>query len=321
MKPQYLALVAVPAVVISLACGGSQSFEEVPDRWAPIDAPAAADAGAFPDAPDLGVTNWVLGEEVDLTTTDKVVLVEHWATWCGPCRIEFPHMTELQRDHADELVVIGLSEEPTSLVAPFVERNSDVMQYTVAVAPPSDLMTWSRMSGADSIPYSYLVQAGKVVWHGHPGRLMPVLPHVLNGTWNETTAKTFAEIPAFVPAYMETLELLGPEQASSLLDKLLEVPTMGADTKNELSWTILTEIPESQRDIPLAVRLAEQATGEVDHQNWAYEDTLGLALQMDGQLEAAIVAQQTAVDLCIAASAGPPCVELRERLESFERER
>jgi hypothetical protein len=230
-------------------------------------------------------------------------------------------MTELQRDHPDELVVIGLSEEPTSLVAPFVERNSDVMQYTVAVAPPSDLMAWSRVSGADSIPYSYLVQGGKIVWHGHPGRLMPVLPHVLNGTWTEATAQTFSEIPAFVPAYMETLDLLGPEQAASILDKLLEAPTMGADTKNELSWAILTEIPESQRDIPLAVRLAEQATGEVGHQNWAYEDTLGLALQMDGQLEAAIAAQQTAVDLCVEAGAGPPCDELSERLASFVQER
>jgi hypothetical protein len=230
-------------------------------------------------------------------------------------------MTDLQRDHAEQLVVIGLSEEPTSLVAPFVERNSDVMHYTVAVAPPSDLIAWSRLSGADSIPYSYLVEGGKIVWHGHPARMMPVLPYVLNGTWNESTAKTFGELPAFVPAYMETLDLIGQVQARSILDKLLEAPTMGADTKNELSWTILTEIPESQRDIPLAVRLAEQATGEVDHKNWAYEDTLGLALHMNGQLEAAIAAQQTAVDLCTEANAGAPCVELRERLTSFEQQR
>ncbi|TXT29507.1 MAG: redoxin, partial [Planctomycetota bacterium] len=40
----------------------------------------------------------------------KVVLVDYWATWCGPCRKKFPHTVALAKQHeADEFVVIGVS--------------------------------------------------------------------------------------------------------------------------------------------------------------------------------------------------------------------
>jgi len=41
----------------------------------------------------------------------KFVLVEFWATWCGPCRQSIPHLNALQAKFKDRLVVIGLSDE------------------------------------------------------------------------------------------------------------------------------------------------------------------------------------------------------------------
>src|SRR5262249_22781349 len=41
----------------------------------------------------------------------KVVIVNFWATWCGPCRAEIPDLVALQSKYRDTLQVIGISED------------------------------------------------------------------------------------------------------------------------------------------------------------------------------------------------------------------
>jgi len=55
------------------------------------------------------------GVEVHLASfKGKVILLNFWATWCGPCRAEIPSLIELQKQYAGDLVVLGLSVDDTA---------------------------------------------------------------------------------------------------------------------------------------------------------------------------------------------------------------
>ena len=66
----------------------------------------------------------------------KVVLVNFWATWCAPCRIEIPDLIALQKKYADNLVVLGVSEDDGDipLVRKFVAEHN--INYTIVMATP-----------------------------------------------------------------------------------------------------------------------------------------------------------------------------------------
>ncbi len=78
------------------------------------DADAACDAGAKPANMDFTLKN-LKGENVRLSSfKGKVVLLNFWATWCGPCKAEIPGFVELQAKYKDKLVVVGFSVDDTA---------------------------------------------------------------------------------------------------------------------------------------------------------------------------------------------------------------
>lgn len=132
-----------------------------------------AAAAEFGDAAaPITVAEWVKGSPVSLEEEKgkRIVVVEFWATWCPPCRESIPHMTELQKKYKDQIVFVGISDEEKTLVAPFVEKMGDKMDYSVAV-DNNQKTTQAYMGayGAQGIPSAFVVnKESKVVYQGHP---------------------------------------------------------------------------------------------------------------------------------------------------------
>jgi thiol-disulfide isomerase/thioredoxin len=133
---------------------------------------AAADADS-PEAqglPDLrgkqapGFTLKTLdGKTVSLSDyKGKAVLVNFWATWCGPCKLEMPWLIDLQKKYAAQgFTVLGISEDdgPAKNIADFAAKMG--VNYPVLIA--NDQVS-KAYGGIDYLPTSYYVgRDGKVV--------------------------------------------------------------------------------------------------------------------------------------------------------------
>jgi len=177
-------------------------------------------------APEFAVKG-IDGSTVNLAgARGKVVLLNFWATWCGPCRMEVPDLVELQRKYQDGLQVIGLviDDADEDAVRKFAKRYS--INYPVAMA--TDEMRF-QFGGVPALPTSFIIDAEGRVVQKHIGLRDPEL--------YEMEVRALLGLP--ISARVETFEDTG------------EIFLKHADRASELPGVDMTRLTPAQKTVAL----------------------------------------------------------------------
>ncbi|HLO01444.1 MAG TPA: TlpA disulfide reductase family protein [Pyrinomonadaceae bacterium] len=179
-KPLWTpARIAFTVVVLSLVAAFGISSCSSSDERRAEPAPRAANPSVkiAPAAPPAALTMLpanvtdaelpaASGAPIKLSSySGKVLLVNLWATWCGPCRLETPELVKLHQEFKSKGVeMVGLSTENPDASADKVREfiHNFNVSYRIGWATPDVAVT--LMQGRDAIPQSFVISRdGRVV--------------------------------------------------------------------------------------------------------------------------------------------------------------
>lgn len=214
-------------------------------------------------APALSVAKWFKGKETKAFQPGKTYVVEFWATWCGPCKVSIPHLTEMAKKFGDKVTFIGVSvwEQPNATdnsyfdkVDAFVKSMGDKMDYNVAGDGFEGKMakSWMQAAGEDGIPSAFIVDGtGTIVWIGHPmAGLDDVLSQVLAGKWDyRDYAKKRAAEMQMQEDQMKIVQLAQAgkfEEAVAACDECIKKYPEASSMISDMKFSLLLEVDEKK---------------------------------------------------------------------------
>jgi len=120
------------------------------------------DQDSFKRAPDFALKN-SKGETVRLSSfEDKVIILNFWATWCGPCRREIPGFVNLYKKYNEkglEIVGVSVDQNGWDAVTPFIKNykvNYPILMFNYQVV--------KDYGGIRGIPTTFIInRKGKIV--------------------------------------------------------------------------------------------------------------------------------------------------------------
>jgi thiol-disulfide isomerase/thioredoxin len=176
------------------------------------------------------------GKPLSLATVrGKVVLLNFWATWCGPCRAEIPDLIALQEKYRDQLQIIGLTvdDDDASMVKQVVAEEH--INYPVAMSSPEVRIQYG---GISALPTLFVLDAQGRVVQKHEGLRDPNL--------YETEIRALLGLS--IDARVETFEDTG------------QIFLAHADRASELPGVNLSRLTAQQKQVALHKFNAEGCT-------------------------------------------------------------
>jgi peroxiredoxin len=104
---------------------------------------------------------------------DKVVLINFWATWCGPCRMEIPEFNELHKSyHEKGLEILGISVSDNKKQLKNFTK-SFAVDYPLLYGSSRDMNNIMKdYGGVYAVPSSFLIgKQGSIIWK-YPGAIL-----------------------------------------------------------------------------------------------------------------------------------------------------
>jgi thiol-disulfide isomerase/thioredoxin len=186
----YLTAIVAVAAFFALPGRGTTAVGQEKDKSAEADKGKAAQARAEEKktevklqvgdaAPALQVEKFIKGAPVEKFKPGQIYIVEFWATWCGPCKVTMPHLTELQKKFKDKVTFIGVdvqeadeyNADTLKKVEAFVKKNDENMGYTVAFDGGKRQTDKAYMEAAaqKGIPTAFVITGdARIAFIGHP---------------------------------------------------------------------------------------------------------------------------------------------------------
>lgn len=155
----YASAAALLGALLLAACGAARPAAPTLGESALVAADSALlEAGAGPPlpggaAPDFSYRLPGGGEQRLSDLRGRLVLLNFWATWCGPCAAELPALQAAAAAHTDTLVVLGVNRlEPADTIAAFAGERG--LTFPLVANESGDI---SDRYGARLLPTSYFI--------------------------------------------------------------------------------------------------------------------------------------------------------------------